>query len=71
MLFVKNKDGSLKMCIDYRQLKKFKIKNKYLMLQTYDSWGDKEIERTKNLSLAKNPIIDRIGADPIHWQMKN
>lgn len=21
--------------------------------------------------LAKNPIIDRIGADPIHWQMKN
>ena len=29
MLFVKKKDGSLKMCIDYRQLNKVKIKNKY------------------------------------------
>ncbi|KAI3666416.1 hypothetical protein L1987_89085 [Smallanthus sonchifolius] len=26
---------------------------------------------SQNLSLAKNPIIDRIEADPIHWQMKN
>ena len=29
VLFVKKKDGSLKMCIDYRQLNKFTIKNKY------------------------------------------
>ena len=29
MLFVKNKDGSLRMCIDYRQLNKVTIKNKY------------------------------------------
>ena len=29
MLFVKKKDGSLKMCIDHRQLNKVKIKNKY------------------------------------------
>ena len=29
MLFVKNKDGSLRMCIDYRQLNKVIIKNKY------------------------------------------
>lgn len=26
---------------------------------------------SQNLSLAKNPIIDRIKADPIHWQMIN
>ena len=29
VLFVKKKDGSLKMCIDYRKLNKVPIKNKY------------------------------------------
>ena len=29
ILFVKNKDGSLRMCIDYRQLNKVTIMNKY------------------------------------------
>ena len=29
VLFVKKKDGSLRMCIDYRQLNKVIIKNKY------------------------------------------
>ena len=29
MLFVKNKGGTLRLCVDYRQLNKMKVKNKY------------------------------------------
>ena len=31
MLFVKKKDGSFRMCFDYRQLIKVTIKNKYTL----------------------------------------
>ena len=36
MLFVKEKDGSLRLCIDYRQLNKVTIKNKYPLPRIYD-----------------------------------
>ncbi|KAH0712645.1 hypothetical protein KY289_008604 [Solanum tuberosum] len=36
VLFVRKKDGSLKICIDYRQLNKVTIKNKYPLLRIDD-----------------------------------
>ncbi|GJY17023.1 putative reverse transcriptase domain-containing protein [Tanacetum coccineum] len=36
VLFVKNKDGSLRMCIDYRKLNKLTIKNRYPLLRIDD-----------------------------------
>ncbi|GKF65130.1 hypothetical protein Tco_0191647 [Tanacetum coccineum] len=36
VLFVKNKDGSLCMCIDYRELNKLTVKNRYPLLRIDD-----------------------------------
>ena len=36
MLFVKKKDGTMHLCIDYRQLNKITIKNKYNLLRIDD-----------------------------------
>jgi len=33
MLFVKKKDGNPKLCIDYKQLNKMTIKNRYSLLR--------------------------------------
>ena len=36
MLFVRKNDGSLRMCIDYRQLNEVTINNKYPIPRIYD-----------------------------------
>nr|GEY04841.1 putative reverse transcriptase domain-containing protein [Tanacetum cinerariifolium] len=36
ILFVKKKDGSFRMCIDYRELNKLTVKNRYLLLKIDD-----------------------------------
>ena len=41
MLFVKKKNGSMGICIDYRELSKVMIKNKYLLLRIDDLKGAK------------------------------
>ena len=35
VLFVKKKDGTLRLCIDYRQLNKVMVKNKYSLPTIY------------------------------------
>ena len=42
VLFVK-KDGSLRLCIDYRQLNKVTIKNKYPLPRIYDLFDQLEL----------------------------
>ena len=46
VLFVKNKDGSHRMCIDYQELNKVTIKNKY-PLPIIDNLFD-QLERASN-----------------------
>ena len=36
MLFVKKKDGTLRLCVDYRKLNKMTVKNKYPLPRTDD-----------------------------------
>ena len=40
VLFVKRKDGTLRLCIDYRQLNKLTVKNKYLLPRIDDLFDE-------------------------------
>ena len=46
VLFVKKKDGSLRMCIDYRALNKITVKNKYPLLRI-----DELLDRLTNVKV--------------------
>ena len=48
VLFVKNKDGSMRMCIDYHQLNKVTVKNKYPLPQIDELFD--QLQRAKVFS---------------------
>nr|GFC18712.1 putative reverse transcriptase domain-containing protein [Tanacetum cinerariifolium] len=45
ILFVKKKDGSFRMCIDYRELNKLTVKNRYLLLRIDDLFDQLQASR--------------------------
>ncbi|GKF58418.1 hypothetical protein Tco_0171955, partial [Tanacetum coccineum] len=49
VLFVKKKDGSLWMCIDYRELNKLTVKNRYPLLRIDDLFDQIEGSRRRHL----------------------
>nr|GEV00837.1 hypothetical protein [Tanacetum cinerariifolium] len=46
VLFVKKKDGSFQMCIDYRKLNKLTVKNRYPLLRIDDLVREEDIPKT-------------------------
>lgn len=46
VLFVKKKYGTLSLCIDYRQLNKLTIKNRYPLSRIDDLFGELKGEKT-------------------------
>ena len=66
-MFVKNKDGTLRLCIDYRQLNKVTVKNKYPFPRIDDLFDQMRGERVfskVDLRLGYHQV--RIKDDNIH-----
>ena len=67
MLFVKNKYGNLRLCIDYKKLNKVTIKNKYPLPKIDDLFDQmKEAKEFLKIDLRSNYHQVRIKEEDIH-----
>jgi hypothetical protein len=67
VLFVKKKDGTLRLCIDFRQLKKYTIKNKYPLPRIDDLFDQlREAKMFSKIDLRAGYYQVRIKEEDIH-----
>ena len=67
VLFVKKKDGSLRLCIDYRELNKVTIKNKYLLPRIDDLFDQLQGAAYSHASIQDQTTIN-LGSDQRTYQ---
>jgi hypothetical protein len=67
VLFVKMKDGTLRFCIDFRQLKKSSVNNKYPLFRTDDLFDQLRGENIfSNIDMRSRYHQERIKKEDIH-----
>jgi hypothetical protein len=61
ILFVKNKDGTLRLCIEFQQLNKYTINNKYPLPRIDDLFDQLRGERSRKKTFVRQPLGPGMG----------